>query len=346
MTPVPPVRPALPSHPRHHRLTRRARSSIAALTLLATAVAPTLSAPLASATAASPTYPSSLRPSRGAYFGSWVAPRRGETQPEAIRRVERRIGRRFAIDHEYYRWDEPIPTAQQRWDARTGRIPFVNWFAGRTDGSVVAWGAIASGAEDAWIRQRADAFKAFGKPVYLTFHHEPENDLSVHGTPADYAAAFRHVVDVFRSRGVTNVAFVWTMMSWTFDPRSGRDPIAYYPGDAYVDFVGSDGYNWYPGKAGARWASFKAIYRPTLDFARAHRKPVIAVEYGVQEDPRRPGRKARWFRNALAAVESWPRVEALIYFDEARTYPWISDSSRSAMRAYRRIANAPYLRAG
>ena len=37
---------------------------------------------------------------------------------------------------------------------------------------------------------------------------------------AEYAAAFRHIVTVFRQRGVTNVAFVWTMMGWTFEPRS------------------------------------------------------------------------------------------------------------------------------
>jgi beta-mannanase len=90
--------------------------------------------------------------------------------------------------------------------------------------------------------QRADAIKAWGSPIYLAFHHEPENDTATFGTPAEYAAAFRRVVEVFRSRGVTNVAFVWTLMAWSYDPRSGRDPNQYYPGDAHVGAIGADGH--------------------------------------------------------------------------------------------------------
>ena len=167
-----------------------------------------------------------------------------------------------------------------------GTIPFLNWKAQRTNGAVVPWSTIASGAEDAAIAARADAVKAFGYPIYLTFHHEPEDDLATWGTPAEFAAAFSHIVTVFRSRGVTNVAFVWTMMSWTFEPRSGRDPNPYYPGDAYVDLIGSDGYNWYPGKVGAPWESFQQIFQTTNDFALAHAKPWMVVETGMSGRPR------------------------------------------------------------
>src|SRR4029079_11835586 len=108
--------------------------------------------------------------------------------------------------------------------------------------------------------------------------------------------AFRHVVDIFRSRGVSNVAFVWTVMNWTFDPRSGRDPMAFYPGDAYVDLIGSDGYNWFPGRAGAPWDSFETVFTRTNAFAVAHGKPWMVVETGSQEDPLAPGRKGAWIR--------------------------------------------------
>ena len=109
------------------------------------------------------------------------------------------------------------PDVRKRWDASTGRLPFVNWVSANSDGSVIPWSSIADGSQDAWIIRRADAFKAFGSPIYLAFHHEPENDLSRFGSPQDYAAAFRHIVDVFRAEGVTNVAFVWNMMGWSFD---------------------------------------------------------------------------------------------------------------------------------
>ena len=120
---------------------------------------------------------------------------------------------------------------------------------------------------------------------------------------------------VFRSRNVTNVAFVWTMMAWTFNPRSGRDAMSYYPGDSYVDFVGADGYSWYPARAGDPWTSFHDIFTDVNSFAIAHGKPWMVVEYGCQEDPAAPGRKAQWFRDALTTAKTWPSLKSLIYFN-------------------------------
>ena len=182
-----------------------------------------------------------------------------------------------------------------------------------SDGSVIPWSSIADGSQDAWIIRRADAFKAFGSPIYLAFHHEPENDLSRFGSPQDYAAAFRHIVDVFRAEGVTNVAFVWNMMGWSFDSRSGVDVNAFYPGDDYVDFVAGDGYNHYP--LSGNWVSFQQIFQPIYDFAVAHAKPLMVAEYGVMEDPSNPDRKGQWFRDALLTLQSWPQLKAMVYFD-------------------------------
>lgn len=258
----------------------------------------------------------------------------------AIARVESQIGRKFRIDHRYYRWDAPIPTSYDAWTSQEGRIPFLNWNARRRNGTVVTWSRIASGAEDSWIEARADAFETFGKPLYLSFHHEPEDDVTAFGSAADYAAAFRHVVDVFRARGVTNVTFVWTMMSWTFTIAKAAP---FYPGDAYVDAIGTDGYNWYPGKPNTRWRSFDWIMTPSRNFAIAHGKPLMVVEYGVQEDPAVPGRKGAWFREMLATVKAWPEVVALIYYDSPIIYPWMTDTSASSMGGYREIALDPYL---
>ena len=272
-----------------------------------------------------------------------MGPRDLESHQDAVNRLESDIGRKLAIDHQYYRWDDMIPTTHQDWDASTGRLPFINWIPAKTDGSPVTWSEIANGSQDDWLIQRADAIKAFGYPLYLTFHHEPEDDLATWGTPADYAAAFRHVVDVFRSRGVTNVAFVWTMMNWTFDPRSGRDPNAYYPGDGYVDFIGVDGYNWYPGRAGTPWESFEQVFRTSDQFAVVHDKPWMAVETGAQEDPDQPGRKGQWFRDIAATAQGWPLLKAVIYFDTIKEYDWNSDSSVSSTQGFVALSHHPYM---
>ena len=293
--------------------------------------------------------PAILTPSDGIYLGAFSGPRAGETRQQAFTRVEHELGRDLAIDHEYYKWDSAFPTSQETWAVGHGSIPFINWKAERSDGSVVRWSRIASGAEDAVIDARADALKAFGAPVYLTFHHEPENDLAGWGTPGDYAAAFRHVVDVFRNRGVTNVGWVWNMMTWTFDPRSGRDPSAFYPGDAYVDFIGADGYNWYPSKPS--WESFLTVFSLTNAWAVAHGKPWMVVETGVQEDPNVAGRKGDWFRDVAATAKAWPALKAFIYFDVAKqedgtVHHWESDSSSSSVQGFAALGANSYFQPG
>ena len=295
---------------------------------------------IAASPASAGRYPKMLRPSHGAYFGTYVKPRGSESAEQAIKRVERKVGRRFRVDHRYYKWNSSFPNSYDRWTWNQHRIVFANWNAQKQNGTVTTWRSIASGRSDALIRTRARAIRAWGHPMYLTFHHEPEND-GAYGNPSDYVAAFRHIVSIFRAQGVHNVAFVWTLMGSSFIEHTAA---RWYPGDRFVDFVASDSYNWYPGRPGVRWRSFKRGVGPTVAFGATHNRPVIIAEYGVQEDPRTPGRKGRWFRDALAALRGWPRVKAVMYFDSPTIYPWITDSSRSSLRGYRTLARSAWMR--
>ena len=279
--------------------------------------------PRGAADAATSGPPAVLTPASGSFLGTFSKPRGSESKQEAIQRVEASIGRRFAIDHQYYDWNAQIPTSYETWTVGQGRIPFLNW---KPSGS---WSSIANGSQDAWIGQRADAFEAFGAPVYLTVHHEPEDDTAQYGSKADFVAAFRHIVEVFRARGASNVAFVWTMMAWSFDSRSGEVIGDWYPGGNWIDVIGADGYNWYPGRSGTTWSSFGTVFDQVNSFAVAQSKPWMVVEYGVQEDPATPGRKGDWFRDMVGAIKSWPSLKGILYFDTTKLYPWDTDSFRN-----------------
>ena len=292
--------------------------------------------PRSGAEAAAPGPPAALLPKTGTFLGAWVKPRGGETIRDSIQRVEQQIGRKFAIDHQYYQWNSSIPTSHESWTVSQGRIPFINWKMPSP------WRSVASGSQDQWIASRADAFKAFGHPVYLSIHHEPEND-GTYGSQADYVAAYRHVIDIFRSRGVSNVAFSWTMMAWSFDVRSGESIQNWYPGDSYVDVIGADGYNWAPGRAGSKWTMAASVFDNVNTFATSRQKPWMAVEYGVQEDPSDPNRKAAWLADLTATAKSWPLLRGLIYFDATKAYPWDTDSSARSMQGYARMAADPHL---
>lgn len=52
---------------------------------------------------------------------------------------------------------------------------------------------------------------------------------------------------------------------------------AYYPGDAYVDWTGLDGYNY-----GLAWRSFSTLFGPSYaDITRLTSKPLMVAEWGA-----------------------------------------------------------------
>ena len=288
-----------------------------------------------------------LVPSEGALVGIFAKPRGTRTRNEELQYLESAVDRRFDIDHDWVAWDSEFPKAYHKWDLAAGRIPLVVWGSKRRDGTPVTWASIASGAHDAWIRERADAVKALGRPIMLTYHHEPEDDRQLHGTPADYVAAWRHVVDVFRNRGATNAVWVWDMMAYTFDPSSGQNPWSWYPGDGYVDWLGADGYNWYPCRA-TTWRSFKEIFADFYNWAAARGKPVMMPEFAVTEDTATPDpfRKAKWIAGMQAGLKTWPKVKALVYFDgdlwNYGSCPWWIDSTPAALDAFKTLVHDSY----
>src|SRR5256885_2213761 len=56
----------------------------------------------------------------------------------------------------------------------------------------------------------------------------------------------------------------------------------YSPGDAYVDWVGIDGYNWGTTQSWSSWSSFASLVRPVYsDYAG--RKPIMIAETASAE---------------------------------------------------------------
>ena len=91
------------------------------------------------------------RPKQGLYFGTWAKPFGSESKQQALTDMESKIGRRFALDHQYYRWNSAIPTSHETWTKSQGQDPFISWHSRRNDGAGPSWAAIASGQEDGWI---------------------------------------------------------------------------------------------------------------------------------------------------------------------------------------------------
>ena len=243
----------------------------------------------------------------------------------------------------YAAWSDvrDFPSAQAAAVDATGAMPVVTWEpwdpARGTRQPTYALKRIASGAQDTYVKRWATQAKAYGRPVVLRWAHEMNGSwypwaAGVNGgTAADYVAAWRHLRDVFKAAGATNVLWEWSPNV----PYAGSTALgSLYPGDAYVDRVALDGYNWSTLQAGSSWQSFGQVFGPGVSAlqALAPTKPIYVAETA---SPEVGGDKAAWITDMFAWLAQHPEVRGFTWFDHQKETDWRLDSSPAALDAFR-----------
>jgi hypothetical protein len=293
-------------------------------------------------------------------FGAAQASYSGATKVEAIQALEQVAGRKLAVIRVYERWNEPFPDTTASWLKSTGHMMFLSIKTRRVDGSYVSWAAIAAArpgsALYADMVRWADAIKAYGAPMYLSFNHEPETSVShPSGTPDEYVAAYRAFVDLFRARGVSNATHAWTtaVRNYSQSPTSNKYAPRYYPGDAWVDVLAIDAYNMYclrkDGSFSMPWRSLEQLLAPFMQFAAQHpAESLVVAEFGTPEDPAQPQRKAQWIDAArlLFQQPAYARFRAVSYWNQLshnfEGCDFRVTSSTAAKDAFVRMGQDPY----
>jgi hypothetical protein len=177
---------------------------------------------------------------------------------------------------------------------------------------------ISQGVYDAYFEEFADTIKSFKDPVFISVNHEMNGTWYPYSqaypgstaTAADFVAMWQRIVDIFRKRGANNAAFVWSPNV----PDVGPVPYSkYYPGDAYVDWVGVSFYSGNP------ISNLDPIYR-----TYAARKPIFITEWATSPEqnkhyPGFPG-EAKWVAEVFKALdERYPRVKAISWFQHDKS---------------------------
>jgi len=288
------------------------------------------------------------RPATGIYLGAFVDPDNhwdGVVRQEGeVRTFEQHIGRKLDLDHHYYGWSgssQMFPAAFDRWDVQGGRIPLISWEGTNLD-------SINSGSQDASIRARAAAVKKFGHRVFISWGYEMNGNWNpwdgYHNNspgrtdgPAKFVAAWRRIHNIFQRAGATNVTWVWTPNDRDIPSTSWNHWTNYYPGDAYVDWVGVDGYNWGTAQSWSQWTPFGNLFTGVYG-TYASRKPIMVVETASAEQG---GSKAQWIRGMWKAlVYQYPDIKAVVWMETGPT--WKVETSASALSAFWNMATSPY----
>ena len=222
-----------------------------------------------------------------------------------------------------------------------GSIPLVTWepwlYTKGVNQPAFSLESIINGSHDAYIIAWAKASKAWGHPYFLRFAHEmngnwyPWSEQANGNKAGQYVKAWQHVHNIFRAQGVKNVTWVWSPNT---DYAHSIPLKELYPGSAYVDWVAMDGYNW-GNVNGNSWLSFRQVFQQTYNniSALANNKPLMIAETASAEHV---GNKASWISDALTVElpRVFPRVKAVIWFDENKETDWRTISSHASQIAF------------
>jgi glycosyl hydrolase family 26 len=213
---------------------------------------------------------------------------------------------------------------------------------------------IIAGVFDGQLRAWADDARSLGVPLLLSFGAEVNDEWAPwnarwngagqtdgYGDPAypdgaeRYRDAFRHLVRVFRGEGAGNVAFVFHVDA--VRPDSGWNTIdAYFPGDAYVDWLGTSVYGTVDPRAPttqfARQLDVSGAY---ATLTKLSARPVAIAQLGAVE--RTKDEKAAWIASALQTLRSGPytRVRAAVWWSMDGDPSTRIDSTPGALTAFR-----------
>ena len=246
----------------------------------------------------------------------------------------------------YRQWNEPlIAGGEVQATAQRGITPIITWEPMDPNDpadSSYSLAQIAGGAWDSYITQSAQSAAATGTPFLVNFAPEMNGSWEPWGpgqfgnTPAEFVAAYRHVVDLFRAAGATNVGWIWDPNA---DWNASSIYAGYYPGDAYVDWVGMDGYNWGTTTSDGWLAPAQVFGRSYTALRSLTAKPIVIEETGSTEQG---GSKADWI-DALASTipAQFPAVRAVVWFQRNKETDWRVNSSASALAAFQALAQSP-----
>jgi hypothetical protein len=308
-----------------------------------------------------------LPPEHGAYTGAFMdfGDEEDDVTLEMIEDFEKMVGKHQAIIASSSYWGEQsFPTANLNVLWRHGALPLVFWspwdrpYEQNHGPDKFSLNEISAGKWDSYIDKWGDAARDFGHPMIVAFGVEMNGDwFPWSGTyyggedwdddhndwkgPENFKAAYRHVVDRVRARGAANVKWMFHTNNYSYPLDTWNFAPAYYPGAAYVDWLGMSVYG--QQFKDEPWANMQSLVDwPYQEMSGLDpNKPIMIAEWATGEFPH-SGNKGEWIKQGLDLFRTrYPRIKAAIYWHERWQNPDQSysnlriNSSIDSLNAYR-----------
>ncbi len=212
--------------------------------------------------------------------------------------------RRPNLIGQYVAWNTSFDARAVRQAWSYGALYYMAW---EPYGTTIA--DIAAGGSNAYITKFATAVRALNLPIAISFGHEMNGNWYPWGTtgatPAEFVAAWRLIHGLFTGVGATNVIWVWNPNDIFPVPQVQLRP--YWPGNAYVNWVGITGY--FATTGPQTWAT---LFNPTMrEIRQFTNEPFLIAETSVATSPA----EVSCVNSLVRGVRRHQDVLGLIWFD-------------------------------
>jgi hypothetical protein len=296
----------------------------------------------------------------GVYYGNqgW--------KMDQVRAMEAWQGKRHAVVNLFTDWCNRTKTLDNLFNQQlpniwaNGNVPVVSWepylcSASSTPNDVEV--RAARGDYDAYLRAWADRMKAFvsgpdgslgtadDRRVYIRLAHEMNGNWYPWGaamggnSAAHYILMWQRVRGIFWEKGLDarTVQWIWAVNHEDVGPARAED---YYPGDAYVDWIGIDGYNWGASQSWSTWTAPDAVFGSMVARLRSiSAKPLALTE--TASSSATPGAvnvaaKSQWITQLFAyATAPATGARMIVWFNEDKETDWAVFGGSNGDETYR-----------
>jgi len=254
----------------------------------------------------------------GAYVGD------GE---QNLANFETLVGKPVDFYADFESWDNDFPSQLSQRVGQQHKTLIIFW---EPD---FGYDDINNGSKDNYIRSFAAAAQTYGYPIILVPFDEMNLNEEAwgygqnHNTPAKFQQAWIRIHGLFSV--ATNVKFGLDFNNVSIPDVNGNHYIDYYPGSAYVDYLGADGFNF-----GDPQQNFTTIFDTILKKLAAYRKPIYIFSLACIAGPS----KAAWISDGLGIkIYNYPYVAGWIWFNQGGYPNWLVNSDPNSLRAFRSI---------
>lgn len=262
---------------------------------------------------------------------------------EATKQAEQKLGLQAAIYGIYAPYTASFPTQEVTNAVNRGAVTMISWEPKDWNNASVnqtkySLKNINAGKFDTYMKNWLTAAKKTNQPIYVRWAAEMNGDwhpwsTGINGNkPGEYRAAHRRVVNLAKGIKASNIKFVFNpIVSY-----EGSYPLKdLYPGDAYVDEVALDGFNWGSTRPWG-WQSFEDIF--TLGLKELNSvttsKPIGIAEIGCA-----PGvDKAKWIKETLTAAKN-NNIKWVVWFEHLKETDWRLTQNDDTVKATQETLN-------